>query len=142
MILKLLQCCYWDSWILVYSWFNSSFMIITKWKLHFSLIRGFYCYLVKEGWALIVASQFAMQGLVACKPTPTPHRKPICQAIYLPPGQSDSHISINISKKSFQIWTFARVRLMSSQWLRNRGELRVKVSSDWSFRHYLRVVKG
>ena len=70
-------------------------MIITKWKLHFSLISSFYCCLVKEGWTLKVA----MQGLVAYKPTPTPPSKPICLAIYLPPGQTNSpHLHQHIDK--------------------------------------------
>ena len=46
-----------------------------------------------------------MQGLVsykplAYKPTPTPASKPICQAIYLPPGQTDSpHLHQHIDKQ-------------------------------------------
>ena len=55
-------------WQLVHCRFNSYFRFITKEKPHFSLIYSFYCCLVKEGWALKVASQFAIQGLVAYKP--------------------------------------------------------------------------
>ena len=54
-ILKFSQKCFWDSWILVSCWFSSYFTLITKEKFHFSLIRSFYCCLVKEGWALNVA---------------------------------------------------------------------------------------
>ena len=39
----------------------------TKEKLHFSLICSFCCCLVKNGWALKVAEQFAIRGLVAYK---------------------------------------------------------------------------
>ena len=44
----------WSSWILE--------------KLHFSLICSFYCCLMKEGYVLKVAKQFAVPGLVAYKP--------------------------------------------------------------------------
>ena len=104
MLLKLFQYFYWDIWIFVYSWFNSCFMFITKGKPHFSLISSFYCCLVKEGWALKVALQFVMQGIVAYKPlayqpTPTPPSKPLCQAIYLLPGQTNSpHLHQHIDK--------------------------------------------
>ena len=43
-------------------------MLITKKKLHFSLICSFYFCLVKGGWAMKVAKQFAIQGLIAYKP--------------------------------------------------------------------------
>ena len=70
-------------------------MFIKKKKRLFSLICSFYRCLVKEGWALKVTYQFAIQEvvaykLVAYKPTPTPHRKPLCQAIYLPLSQTNS----------------------------------------------------
>ena len=40
-----------------------------------------------------------MQKLVAYKSTPTPSSKPLCQAIYLPPGQTDSqHLHQHIDK--------------------------------------------
>ena len=45
--------------------FDRYFMFILKEKLHFSLICFLYSCLVKGGWALKVASQFAIQGLVA-----------------------------------------------------------------------------
>ena len=70
-------------------------MFIKKKKRRFSLICSFYRCLVKEGWALKVTYQFAIQEVVAYKlvvykPTPTPHRKPLCQAIYLPLSQTNS----------------------------------------------------
>ena len=40
-ILKLSQKCFWDSYVLVNSRFNSYFTFITKQKLHFSLISSF-----------------------------------------------------------------------------------------------------
>ena len=42
-------------------------MFIKKEKLHFSLTCSFYCCLVKETWALKVAEEFAVWGLVAFK---------------------------------------------------------------------------
>ena len=70
-------------------------MFIKKKKRRFSLICSFYRGLVKGGLALKVTYQFAIQEvvaykLVAYKPTPTPHRKPLCQAIYLPLSQTNS----------------------------------------------------
>ena len=70
-------------------------MFIKKKKRRFSLICSFYRCLVKEGWALKVTYQFAIQEVVAYKlvvykPTPTPRRKPLCQAIYLPLSQTNS----------------------------------------------------
>ena len=44
---------------------NSYFTFIRQEKLHFSLIYSFYCCLVIDGWAVKVAQQFAIQGLVA-----------------------------------------------------------------------------
>ena len=67
-ILKFSQKCFWDSRILVHCWFNSYFTLITKEKLHFSLIHSFYCCLVKGGWVLKSSLQFAIRGLVAYKP--------------------------------------------------------------------------
>ena len=58
----------WNSWIVGYCSFNNCFTFITKDKLHFSLICIFYCGLVKKGWALKVAVQFAVRELVASKP--------------------------------------------------------------------------
>ena len=58
---------FWDSWIMVYCRFNNYFTFVTKKKLHFSMIFIFYCRLVKEGWALKVAQQFAIRRLVAYK---------------------------------------------------------------------------
>ena len=49
--------------------FNNHFTFATKEKLRFSLIFSFYCSLVKEGWAMKVAYQFAFWGLVAYKKT-------------------------------------------------------------------------
>ena len=43
-------------------------MFITKEKLHFSLFYNFFCCLVKEVWALKVAYQLVIRGLVAYKP--------------------------------------------------------------------------
>ena len=40
-------------------------LVITNEKLHFSLICSFYYCLVKKGWALKVASEFAIRWLVA-----------------------------------------------------------------------------
>ena len=48
----------------VYSYFT----FLSKGKSHFPLIHSFYCCLVKEGWALKLAEQFAIPGLVAYKP--------------------------------------------------------------------------
>ena len=62
------QWCFWNSWIVVYCSFNNYFMFITKEKLHCSLIYIFYCGLVKKRWALKVAVQFAVRGLVAYNP--------------------------------------------------------------------------
>ena len=63
--------CFWDSWIVVFCRFNSYFTLITKVKLHFSLICSeifnLYCCLVKEDWVLKVAYQFAIRRLVAYK---------------------------------------------------------------------------
>ena len=67
-ILEFSQLCFRDSLILVYCRFNSYFMFITKEKLHLSLTFSFYCCLLKEAWALKVASQLAVRGLVAYKP--------------------------------------------------------------------------
>ena len=53
---------------LMYSRLNNYFTIITKEKLHFSLVCSFYFCLAKEGWALKAAEQFTMRGLVAYKP--------------------------------------------------------------------------
>ena len=36
-------------------------------RKRFFLICSFYCWLIKEGWALKVAQQFAIRGLVAYK---------------------------------------------------------------------------
>ena len=52
----------------MYSRLNSYFTIITKKKLHFSLVCSFYFCLAKEGWALKAAEQFTIRGLVAYKP--------------------------------------------------------------------------
>ena len=54
-ILNFSQLFFWDRSILVYCWFNSYFMFITKEKLYFSLNCSFYCCLVKDAWALKVA---------------------------------------------------------------------------------------
>ena len=59
---------FWDSWILVNCWFNNYFTSIAKEKLHFFVIYSSYCCLIKGGWALKVASQFVIWGLVAYKP--------------------------------------------------------------------------
>ena len=144
MILKILQYCYWGSWILVYSWFDSCFMILTKWKLHFSLISSFYCCLVKEGWTLKVAQQFAMQGIVAYEPTPTPPSKPICQAIYLSPSQTNSpHLHQHIDKHLLN-FTFCKsqtneVSVALEPWRVESWSFQALVISFW---HYLQVVKG
>ena len=61
------------------------FYVITKENLHFSLICSFYCCLVKRGWALKVAKQFAILGLVAYKPIA--YKKDKC---------TSSHISLNV----------------------------------------------
>ena len=66
MILKFSQKCFWDSWILVYCWFDSYFMFIAKEKLHFSLICNFYCCLVKGGWALKVAYKLVAYKKTKC----------------------------------------------------------------------------
>ena len=68
MILKFSQKCFWDSWVLVYCWFDSYFTFISKAKLQFSLICNFHYCLLKGDWALKVAYQFAIRGLVAYKP--------------------------------------------------------------------------
>ena len=47
--------------------FNNYFTLITKEKLHFSLIYSFYCCLVEEDWALKIAYQFEVWVLVAYK---------------------------------------------------------------------------
>ena len=65
MILKFSQKYFLDSGILVCCLFDNYFRFIAKEKLHFSLICSFYCWLVKKGWSLKVAKQFAMRGLVA-----------------------------------------------------------------------------
>ena len=57
----------------------------TKEKLHFSLICSFCCCLVKKGWALKVAEQFAIRGLVAYKPVVYKKRK--CTTL---------HVTLNI----------------------------------------------
>ena len=57
-ILKFLQECLSDSWILVYCCVNSYFKFNTKRKLYFFL---------KKLWALKVAKQFPIQGVVAHK---------------------------------------------------------------------------
>ena len=44
------------------------FTFLSKGKFHFPLIRSFCCCLLKEGWTLKVAYQFAIPGLVAYKP--------------------------------------------------------------------------
>ena len=59
------QWCFWNSWIEVYCSFNNNFTFITKEKLLFSLMCIFYCGLMKKSWALKVAVQFAVRGLVA-----------------------------------------------------------------------------
>ena len=56
-----------DCRISIYCRFNNYFTLITKEKLHFSLIYSFYCCLVKEDWALKVAYQFEVWVLVAYK---------------------------------------------------------------------------
>ena len=66
-ILNFSQKYYRSKWILVHWRFSSYFTLITKEKLHFSLICCFYCCLVKWGRALKVAYQFAIRGLVAYK---------------------------------------------------------------------------
>ena len=52
----------------VYCLFNNYFTFIAKEKLHLSLICIFYCCLVKKGWAMKVAVQFTVRGLVAYNP--------------------------------------------------------------------------
>ena len=52
---------------MVFCRFHSYFTFIAKEKLHFLSICSFYCCLVKGGWALKVAYQFAMWVLVAYK---------------------------------------------------------------------------
>ena len=79
------QWCFWNSWIVVYCSFNNYFTFITKEKLHFSLICIFYCGLVKKGWALKVAVQFAVPGLVAYNPVA--YKKNKCISL---------HITLNI----------------------------------------------
>ena len=64
---KFSQKCFWDSWILVHCQFNSWFSFIGKEKFHFSLTCSFYCCLKKEGLAMKVAYQLAIQWLVAYK---------------------------------------------------------------------------
>ena len=51
----------------MYCPFNNYFTLITKEKLHFSLIYSFYCCLVEEDWALKIAYQFEVWVLVAYK---------------------------------------------------------------------------
>ena len=65
--LKFSQQCFWGSWILGYCRLNIYFTFFIKEKLHFSLICNFGCCLVKEVWALKVALQFAIRGIVAYK---------------------------------------------------------------------------
>ena len=43
-------------------------IFLIKEKLRFSLIFSFYCCLVKDGWTLKDAWQFAARGLVTYKP--------------------------------------------------------------------------
>ena len=49
-----------------------------------------------------------MQELVAYKTTPTPSGKPLCQAIYLPPGQTDSPHLHQYIDKHFLSFTFRK----------------------------------
>ena len=71
MILTFSQLFFWDSWILVYCRFNNYFTVF--------LICSFYFCLVKEVWALKVAKQFAIRGLVGYKPVA--YKKDKCNSI-------------------------------------------------------------
>ena len=62
------QWCFWNNRIVVHCSSNNNFTFVTKEKLHFSLICIFYCGLVKKGWALKLAVQFAVRGLIAYSP--------------------------------------------------------------------------
>ena len=66
-ILNFSKNCFWDSWSFVNCRFDSHFAFIAKEEINFSLIFSFYYCLVKECWALKVAEQFSMRGLVAYK---------------------------------------------------------------------------